>query len=183
MVVDWWLRLRSMFKSGVVDRELEDELTFHIEQRVATAVSRGMTRDEAQRIARIELGGVEQIKEEHRDARGISFVTDLTRDVRYAFRAFARLPGFAAVALLILALGIAATTVMYTVIDGVLLKPLPYPEPDRLVTLHGRSDAIGESWGFSYPDFLDAQRQSRSLALAAWTYDGGTISLPGEPAY
>jgi putative ABC transport system permease protein len=183
MVSDWWLRLRSIFKPGVVDDELEDELLFHIEQRVATAVKSGVTRDEALRTARIELGGVEQIKEEHRDARGISFVTDLARDIRYAFRAFARLPGFAAVALLILALGIAATTVMYTVIDGVLLKPLPYPEPDRLVTLHGRSDAIGESWGFSYPDFLDVQHQSRTLALAAWTYAGGTIGEPGEPAY
>ena len=180
---DLWLRLRSIFNSQVIDRELDEELTFHLEQRVAAAVSRGMTRDEAQRLARVELGGVEQIKEEHRDARGISFVTDLARDVRYAFRSFRRLPGFSAVALLILALGIAATTVMYTVIDGVLLKPLPYPEPDRLVTLHGRSDVIGESWGFSYPDFLDVQQQSRSVAVAAWSYAGGTISAPGEPAY
>src|SRR5262249_31114604 len=125
---DLWLRLRSVFKPQTIDRELDEELTFHLEQRVAAAVSSGMTPDEAQRIARIELGGVEQIKEEHREARGIGFVTDLTRDVRYAFRSFSRLPGFAAVALLILALGIAATTVMYTVIDGVLLKPLPYPE-------------------------------------------------------
>jgi predicted permease len=180
---DLWLRLRSFFTPQAIDRELDEELTFHLEQRVAAAVSSGMTRGEAERIARIELGGLEQIKEEHRDARGISFVTDLARDVRYAFRAFGRLPGFASITLLMLALGIAATTVMYTVIDGVLLKPLPYPAADRLVTLHGRSDAIGESWGFSYPDFLDVQRQSRSLALAAWTYGAGTISLPGEPAY
>jgi len=180
---DLWLRLRSFFNPHALDRELDEELTFHLEQRVAAAVSRGMTRGDAERIARIELGGVEQIKEEHRDARGIGFVTDLARDVRYAFRAFGRLPGFAAIALLMLALGIAATTVMYTVIDGVLLKPLPYPEPDTLVTLHGRSDAIGESWGFSYPDFLDVQQESRSFTVAAWTYAGGTISAPGEPAY
>jgi putative ABC transport system permease protein len=180
---DLWLRLRSFFKPDAIDRELDEELTFHLEERVAAAVSSGMARGEAERIARIELGGVEQIKEEHRDARGIRFVADLARDIRYAFRAFGRLPGFASITLLMLALGIAATTVMYTVIDGVLLKPLPYPTADRLVTLHGRSDTIGESWGFSYPDFLDVERQSRSLSLAAWTYGAGTISAPGEPAY
>ncbi|HEX7792853.1 MAG TPA: ABC transporter permease, partial [Vicinamibacterales bacterium] len=180
---DLWLRLRSFFTPQAIDRELDEELAFHLEQRVAAAVSSGLTRGEAERIARIELGGVEQIKEEHRDARGISFIADLARDIRYAFRVFGRLPGFASITLLMLALGIAATTVMYTVIDGVLLKPLPYPAADRLVTLHGRSDAIGESWGFSYPDFLDVQQQSRAVAAAAWTYTGGTISAPGEPAY
>jgi predicted permease len=179
----YWLRLRSLFRGRAVDRELDEELRFHVEQYVSAAMSRGMPRAEAVRLALIELGGFDQIKEEHRDARGVALLADLARDIRYALRTFRRLPGFAAVALLVLALGIAATTVMFTVIDGVLLRPLRYPDPDKLVTLHGRSETLGESWGFSYPDFLDAQRESRSLTLAAWAYGGGTIGAPGEPAY
>ena len=93
-------------------------------------------------------------------------------------------PGFAAVALATLALGIGATTVMFTVINGVVLKPLPYPEPDRLLTVHGQNEKYGEQWGFSYPEFLDCQRQSRSLGpMASWTYSGATVSEPGEAQY
>jgi putative ABC transport system permease protein len=92
-------------------------------------------------------------------------------------------PGFTLVALLILSLGIGATTVMFAVINSVLLRPLPYPEPDRLVTLRGSIEQFGEFWGFSSLDFGDAKRESQTLALAAWTYSGGTISEPGEPQY
>jgi putative ABC transport system permease protein len=72
---------------------------------------------------------------------------------------------------------------MFAVINSVLLRPLSYPQPDRLVTLRGLTKAFGESWGFSNLDFADAKRQSQTLALSAWTYAGGTISEPGEPEY
>ena len=93
------------------------------------------------------------------------------------------MPGFAAVAVLVLAVGIGATTVMFTVIDSVLLRPLSYPEPERLLTLHGATEKLGEFWGFSNADLADVRRESRSLAIGAWTYGGGTISAPGEPEY
>ena len=105
------------------------------------------------------------------------------QDFRYAIRTLQQRPGFAAVTLCTLALGIGSTTVMFTVINGVLLKPLSYPEPERLVSLRGQTEKYGEQWGFSYPDFLDYQRDSRSLAIAAWNYGGGTLSAPGQAEY
>jgi hypothetical protein len=72
---------------------------------------------------------------------------------------------------------------MFTVINSVLLRPLSFPESDRLVTVHGSTKNFGEFWGFSNPDFADVRQESRSLAMAAWTYGGGTINAPGEPEY
>jgi predicted permease len=93
-------------------------------------------------------------------------------------------PGFASVALLTLALGTGATTVMFTVVNGVLLKPLSYPQPERLVALHGKVEQFGEPWGFSYPDFLDYQTQGQPVGpIAAWTYRGGTISEAAGAEY
>src|SRR5579871_1507771 len=111
-------------------------------------------------------------------------IASLTQDLRYAFRQLCKNPGFAAVAILTLALGSGATTVIFTVVSGVLLKPLQYSHPESLVTLHVRAENFGDTWGFSYPDFLDCQRECRSFeGVAAWTYGGGTVSSPGEPEY
>jgi len=166
-----------------MDQQLEKELRFHIDQHAADLIAQGHHPDEARRQARLALGGPQQVTEECRDARGTRWLEDLAQDFRYALRTLRQRPGFAAVTLCTLALGIGATTVMFTVINGVLLKPLPYPEPERLVTLHGQTDKYGEQWGFSYPDFRDCERNSRSFAIAAWNYGGGTLSTPGEAEY
>lgn len=111
-------------------------------------------------------------------------IAALGQDLRYTFRQIRKNPGFAAVAVLTLALGSGATTVIFTVVSGVLLKPLAYSHPENLVTLHVQLEKQGERWGFSYPDFLDCQRECRSFeGVAAWTYGGGTVSAPGEAAY
>jgi predicted permease len=178
--VTWW---RRVVRRNALERELDKELRFHVEQHAAELTARGLDRGEALRRARAELGGPEQVKEDCRDVRGTRWLDDLIQDVRYAARVFRKLPGFAAVALLILAVGIGATTVMFTLINSVLLRPLALPDPARLLTLHGSTAAFGETWGFSYPDFLDARSGSRSLTMAAWTYGGGTISAPGDPEY
>jgi putative ABC transport system permease protein len=106
------------------------------------------------------------------------------QDLRIAIRGLRQRPGFALLAILILALGSGATTIMFTVISAVVLKPVAYPDPDRLVTVHVQADKFGDVWGFSYPDFLDCIRDCNSFeGVAAWGYSGGTISAPGEPEY
>src|SRR5947209_18449907 len=111
-------------------------------------------------------------------------IASLGQDLRYAVRQLRKNPGFAAVAVLTLALGSGATTVIFTVVSGVLLKPLAYSHPESLVALHVQAEKRGDRWGFSYPDFLDCQRECRSFdGVAAWTYSGGTVSETGEPEY
>ncbi|PYV74834.1 MAG: hypothetical protein DMG96_19185 [Acidobacteria bacterium] len=108
----------------------------------------------------------------------------LLQDLRIAIRGLRQKPGFALLAILILALGSGAATIMFTVVSGVVLKPLAYPDSDRLVAVHVQADKFGDVWGFSYPDFLDCLRDCRSFeGITAWGYSGGTVSAPGEPEY
>ena len=176
----WWTRF---WRRSQMEAQLDKELSFHIEQHTEQLIAQGHAPDEARRQARLALGGPEQVKEKCRDARGMRWLEDLLQDSRYALRTFRQKPGFAILALAILALGIGATTVMFAIINSVLLRPLSYPQPDRLITVHGFTQTFGEFWGSSNPDFIDAQRGSRSLDIAGWTEGGGTISAPGEPQY
>ncbi len=179
--MNWWSRL---WRRQQMEDQLERELQFHLDQHASDLIDHGHTSEQARQQVRLALGGPEQVKEKCRDARGTRWLEDLLQDFRYALRTFRQKPGFAAITVLILALGIGATTVMFAVINNVLLRPLSFPESDRLVTLHGFTREFGEFWGFSNPDFADAKHESRSLAIAAWSYDGGgTISHPGNPEY
>src|SRR6202795_242557 len=137
----WWRRLLRRRK---MEDQLEKELRFHLDQHASELIAQGRSPAEARRQARLALGGPEQVKEECRDARGTRWLEDLLQDFRYALRTLQQRPGFAAVTLCTLALGIGATTVMFTVINGVLLKPLSYPKPEQLVTLHGQTEKYGE---------------------------------------
>ena len=179
----WWHRL---LRRNQMEAQLDKELQWHLDQHAADLVARGHAPEEAGRLARLALGGPEQVKEECRDARGTRWVENLWQDFRYALRTLRQRPGFAAVALLTLALGTGATTVMFTVINGVLLKPLPYPDPDRLVSLQEQTEKAtqwGNLWAFTYPNYLDCKRESRSLDMATWRYDGGIVSKPGAAEY
>jgi predicted permease len=177
----WWNRL---WHRSRLEDQLDRELRFHREQYVADLIARGHAPEEAQRQARLVLGGLDQAKEQCRDARGTRWLEDLWLDFRYALRTLRQRPAFTVVALLTLALGAGATTVMFTVLDGVLLKPMPYPDPSRLVNVHGHvNDRYGDQ-NLSYPDFLDLQRETRSLDLAGVLFGaGGTLSAPGQPEY
>src|SRR5262249_19303726 len=128
--------------------------------------------------------GPEQVKEACRDARGTRWLEDLWQDTRYALRSLGQKPGFAVVTLSTLALGIGATTVMFTMVDNVLLKPLPFPEPHRLVAVTSRTENSRYSLQYlANPDFRDCRDRSRSLDLAGWVYNAGTLSAPGEAEY
>src|SRR5271169_1918088 len=176
----WWHRL---LRRRQMEAQLEKELRFHMEQHTADLIAQGHHPEEARRQARLALGGPEQVKERCRDARGTRWLEDLWQDLRYALRTLRQKPGFAAVALLTLALGSGATTVMFTVINGVLLKPLPYADPSRLVNIYEQTDwstQLGNVWWVAYPSYLDCKHETHALDMAAFHGNAGTLSQPGE---
>jgi predicted permease len=178
--MSWWSRL---WRRARLEEQLEKELRFHLDQHENALIARGRSPAEARREARLALGGPEQVKEKCRDARGTRWAEELLQDASYALRTFRQKPGFVAITVLILGLGIGATAVMFTMVNSVLLRPLPFPEPDRLVILHGFIEDFGEFWGFSYPDFRDLKQGGRSVMIAGWTFSSGTISAPGDPEH
>ena len=182
--MNWWQRLLRREK---MEEQLDKEVRFHLEQHARELIAGGVEPSEARRRARLTLGGTEKVKEECRDARGTRWLEDFWQDFRYALRMVHQHPGFSAVAILTLALGVGASTVMFTVVNGVLLRPLPYPQPGKLVAVHGHTStwntkAFGEQ-NLAYPDFLDCERESHSLILAGSLFNGGTVSGSGDPEY
>ncbi len=178
--------IRRFFQRHTEDADLARELEAHIAYQVDENISAGMSADEARRQAYLKLGSPRRVREDVWQWNTVQFFEHLVQDLRYTLRTLRRMPGFAVVALLTLALGSGATTVMFTVINGVLLKPLPYADPDRLVALQEKTEKatqFGNLWSLAYPNFLDCKNQTRSLAMAAWRYSGGTIASPGDPEY
>jgi putative ABC transport system permease protein len=132
------LRLRTLVRRDRVEQDLDDELRYHLDRLIETHLAAGRSPAAARRLALAEMGAIELHKEECRDARGFALVDSLRRDLGYATRALRKSPGFTAVAILSLALGIGATTTIFTFVNAVLLRPLPYPGADRLVLVQER---------------------------------------------
>ena len=172
MLNDLMFRLRALFRREAVEAEMDEELRSHFEKQVEKLVASGLSREEAVRRARLEFGGHEQLKEECRDARGVSVIETIFQDVRYAMRMLRNSPGFAAVAILTLALGIGANTAIFSVIDSVLLRPLPYTDPAGLVMVwENNSQHPNPHNTVSPPDFLDWQSRNNSFAGMAAIFD------------
>src|SRR5262245_10585411 len=175
------LRMRSLLRGAQVEAELDEELRDHIERQTEAFVGEGMPPDEARFAAIRAMGGVDQQKEACRDARAVRHIEDLLRDIGYAARLLRRAPGFTAVAVLSLALGIGANTAIFSVVNAVLLRPLPYGDPDRLAMLWTDDPAHAiAAEGVSIPNFDDWRTMSRSFADMAISSRHNPVTLTGE---
>lgn len=162
-------RLRALVQRRREEAELAEELRFHLDMETEKLLRQGMAPRVARREAYRRFGGVERMKERTRDERGTRGLEDVVRDARYAVRTLRRAPTFTAVAVLTLTLGIGATTAMYSLVSGVLLRRLPYPDPDRIVVVWERAQD-GRLLHASYLNFADWRSGASELdALAAYT--------------
>ncbi len=175
------LRVGGLFHKDQYDADLSSELESHLRMHIEENLRAGMSPEEARRQALINLGGVEQTKEMVRERRGLPILETLMRDLRFGARMLAKNAGFTLVAVFTLALGIGATTAIFSVVYGVLLRPLPYPKPDQIFQLWEVS-AKGNRMNFTEPNFSDMQSTSRSLeGLAECNAGPFTITGGSEP--
>ncbi|MGD0200945.1 MAG: ABC transporter permease, partial [Bryobacteraceae bacterium] len=173
--------LLALMRKRRLDGELESEILAHLELAERDAVARGLSPEEARLAARRSFGGIEQVKEEHRDRRSFPWIETLLRDFRYGLSSLRRDPGFAVVAVGVLALGIGANTAMFSVVDAVLLKPVPYPEPERMVTVDEAPNATTR-YGASALNFVDWKRLSAAFeSLSAESPTSAATMMGGEP--
>jgi predicted permease len=174
------LRCFSFFRRARLDQELDEEMAAHLELAIADYMREGMSAEEARRQALIQFGGREQAKEEHRDMRGLPLLEVLLQDVRFALHMFRKNLGFTIVAVLTLALGIGANTALFSIVNGVLLNPLPYQQPERLVALYTRNAQFQHS-SISYPNFLDWRRSNESFSdMAAFRASNFNLTGTGD---
>ena len=172
-------RLRGLFDRRALEREMDDELRFHLEMEAAERERRGLDRGAARTEAARLFGGVERTKDELRDARGANAIENIVKDVHYAVRALRRNPGFTLAAVLTLSLGIGANTALFSVVNGVLLRPLPYGQPERLVALQNRWDGNDGESSISpaeYFDYLDQLTAFERIGVST----PAIVSITGE---
>jgi putative ABC transport system permease protein len=176
--MSWWYRLWHRNK---LEEQLEKEMRFHLEQHANELMDRGYNPEEARRLARLALGGPEQVKEECRDARGTRWLEDLWQDFRYAARTLRRRPGFTAVSIITLALGIGASTAIFSAVNPILFEPLPYPHAGRILMVWDRG-ADGSRAYVTFGTFRELQQRSRSFeALAATKACQPTLTGAADP--
>jgi predicted permease len=182
MLSDLLYRLRALFRRSTVEVELDEELRYHLDRQTEKYKQSGLSTEEAMRRARIDFGGPEQIRQQSRDGRGTRLVEDLMQDARYGVRTLAKSPAFTAIAILTLALGIGASTAIFSLIHAVLLRSLPYGDSGHLVYLFTPYPSFrlpAEIFGPSNADFFDLKKQIQSFSNMT-LFDQATYSLTTE---
>ena len=175
------LRFRSLFARTAVERELAKELRFHLEAEIEVARAKGLSCEDARSAALKKLGGITQIEEECRDMRRTVMFETIVQDLKYAVRTLFRTPGFTAILILTLALSIGATTAIVSVVEGVLLRPLPFRDAARLVRAYTRTDTHPK-FPINPNDFRDARSRMHSFeSFAAYVHSDLQLSGAGEP--
>jgi putative ABC transport system permease protein len=179
----YWLR--RLFRKESTEKQLDSELQFHLEQRMADYVETGMDPEKARRKARLEFGGMEGVKEECRESRRVHIVDTFLQDVRYGLRMLRKSPGFTLITVLTLALGMGANTTMFSTIDSMLLHPLNFPELNRLVALsEPLPHSVSGSETVAPADYLDWKRQASVFeGMAAYHSWGSDLTGVGEPEH
>jgi hypothetical protein len=180
-LIEGWRRLHSVFRRHELESGLDEEIRFHIDRQTEKNLRAGMAAVEARRQAMIKFGGVERARANTRDQFRAGSIEDSLRDLRYGARALLRAPGFTIVATLTLALGIGATTAMFSVVHGVLLRPLPYPQQDRLVELVHEAPGVGIPRMLASPAVYFGYREhSRTFdAVGLWDWDASPVTVTG----
>jgi len=177
-------RIRTWLSPRSVDEDFEHEFDAHLELLTDENVRRGIDLDEARRSARLRLGGLTQLKETNRELRGLPMLETFFQDTRYAIRVLRKNPGFTAVAVLTLALGIGANTAIFSIVYAMLLKPLPYSQPEQLLAVFEvQPQAGGEATGWSYANFAELREQNRIFSdMAGSQLHQLTLTGRGEPS-
>ena len=169
----------AIFGRSRMESDMDTELKFHIEAYAEDLIRKGVPRAQATRRARVEFGGIERAKEECRDARGVSFFESFVQDLRYGVRMLRKSPGFAAIAIVTIALGIGATTAIFSIVDATLLHSLPYPHPEQLVNIVDDLPGVGaQDVGISVPEWQDMQRSGIFQNVSP--VGGGSTNLTGS---
>jgi len=183
-ITETWRRLRSLMWRQSIEDRLDDELRFHIDAKTDKNIRAGMSPDEARREARLSFGDVQSMKERARDEFRPARVEDSLRDLRYGLRGLRRAPGFTAISALTLAIGIGATTAVFSVVNAVLIRPLPYPEADSLVGVWQTAQGlnVGSDVNMSAAQFYTYREHNRSFEeIGLWLAGAVTVTGLAEP--